>query len=75
MTMMFWIQNQEKYPAMASVAFDVLTIPGSSALVERFFFNHRAWYYGEMKPANRPKSRARSNHPKEQKISPYLSIY
>ena len=33
----FWIQNQEKYPAMASVAFDVLTIPGSSAPVERVF--------------------------------------
>ena len=33
----FWIENQEKYPAIASVAFDILTIPGSSAAVERVF--------------------------------------
>ena len=35
--LLFWIQNQEKYPAMASVVFDVLTIPGSSVPVERVF--------------------------------------
>lgn len=33
----FWIQNQEKYSSMASCAFDVLTIPGSSVPVERVF--------------------------------------
>ena len=69
-----WIQNQEMYPSMASCAFDVLTIPGSSAPVERVFFNRRACYYGETKPANRPKSQARSNHSKEQTISLYLTI-
>ena len=45
----FWIENQEKYPAIASVAFDILTIPGSSAAVERVFLHSWACYDGKTK--------------------------
>jgi len=33
----FWIDNESLYPFLASVAVDVLTIPGSSAPIERVF--------------------------------------
>ena len=33
----FWIENETMYPLLASVAVDVLTIPGSSAPIERVF--------------------------------------
>ena len=33
----FWIDNETMYPLLASVAMDILTIPGSSAPIERVF--------------------------------------
>ena len=33
----FWVQHEQIYPDIANIAFDVLTIPASSAPVERVF--------------------------------------
>ena len=33
----FWIENQQKFPSVSSIAFDVLTIPVSTAPIERVF--------------------------------------
>ena len=33
----FWVQNEEKYPDLAPVAFDLLTIPATSTPIERVF--------------------------------------
>ncbi len=33
----FWMENESTYPLLASLAFDVLSIPASSAPVERVF--------------------------------------
>ena len=36
-TIHFWVQNQEKYPDLAPVAFDLLIIPATSTPIERVF--------------------------------------
>ena len=33
----FWVDHEQIYPSLADVAFDILTIPASSAPVERVF--------------------------------------
>ena len=33
----FWVQHKQVYPDMADVAFDILTIPASSAPIKRVF--------------------------------------
>ena len=33
----FWISQEQKYPSLSSLAVDILSIPGSSAPVERIF--------------------------------------
>ena len=33
----FWISQEQRYPSLSSLAVDILTIPGSSAPVERIF--------------------------------------
>ena len=33
----FWISHEEKYPLLSSVAVDILTVPASSAPIERVF--------------------------------------
>lgn len=33
----FWISHEQKYPLLSSVAVDILTVPASSASIERVF--------------------------------------
>ena len=42
---MFWKENQHKYPALASLARDVLSIPATGAGVKRLFNSARDIYY------------------------------